>query len=87
MRFAVLRGGQMALRENVPEPEPGPGQVVVAVKACSICGSDLHLAKYGDEVMSADEQMFGAPGLTAGVDLDRDVFMGPNRHCKIVVTP
>jgi len=28
--------------------------------------------------MSADEQMLGAPGLTAGVDLDRDVFMGPN---------
>jgi len=45
MPFAVLRGGQMALRENVPEPEPGPGQVLVAVKACGICGSDLHLAK------------------------------------------
>jgi 2-desacetyl-2-hydroxyethyl bacteriochlorophyllide A dehydrogenase len=76
MRATVLRGGRMVLREDVPEPEPGPGQVLVAVKACGICGSDLHLAKHGDEVMAADEQMLGAPSLTASVDLDRDVFMG-----------
>jgi threonine dehydrogenase-like Zn-dependent dehydrogenase len=34
------------------------------------------LAKHGDEVIAADEQMLGAPSLTAGVDLDCDVFMG-----------
>src|SRR5438477_222976 len=26
-----------------PDPEPGPGMVVVAVERCGICGSDLHL--------------------------------------------
>jgi threonine dehydrogenase-like Zn-dependent dehydrogenase len=26
-----------------PEPEPGPGDVVIAVERCGICGSDLHL--------------------------------------------
>ena len=26
-----------------PDPEPGPGRVVVAVERCGICGSDLHL--------------------------------------------
>jgi threonine dehydrogenase-like Zn-dependent dehydrogenase len=52
MRAAVLRGGQMVLRENVPEPTPRQRQVLVAVKACGICGSDLHLAKHGDEVDS-----------------------------------
>ena len=66
----------MVLRENVPEPTPRQRQVLVAVKACGICGSDLHLAKHGDEVIAADEQMLGAPSLTAGVDLDCDVFMG-----------
>src|SRR2546421_2029765 len=30
-----------------PEPEPGPGQVVVAVERCGICGSDLHLRRSG----------------------------------------
>ncbi len=28
--------------EDVPEPSPGPGQVKLKVKACGICGSDLH---------------------------------------------
>ncbi len=29
--------------EELPEPEPGPGQVLVEVLRCGICGSDLHL--------------------------------------------
>ncbi|MGH7785222.1 MAG: zinc-dependent alcohol dehydrogenase, partial [Candidatus Binatia bacterium] len=33
--------GTIALRE-VAAPEPGPGEVVVRVRACGICGSDLH---------------------------------------------
>jgi 2-desacetyl-2-hydroxyethyl bacteriochlorophyllide A dehydrogenase len=32
--------GRMALRE-VADPRPGPGEVVVRVAACGICGSDL----------------------------------------------
>jgi L-iditol 2-dehydrogenase len=28
--------------EDVPPPEPGPGEVVVRVRACGICGSDVH---------------------------------------------
>jgi threonine dehydrogenase-like Zn-dependent dehydrogenase len=26
-----------------PTPEPGPGEVLVRVKACGVCGSDLHM--------------------------------------------
>jgi (R,R)-butanediol dehydrogenase/meso-butanediol dehydrogenase/diacetyl reductase len=29
--------------EEVPEPEAGPGEVVLSVGLCGICGSDLHL--------------------------------------------
>ena len=32
---------------DLPDPVPGAGQVVVAVKACGICGSDLSYIKYG----------------------------------------
>lgn len=28
--------------EEVPVPEPGPGEVLVEVAACGLCGSDLH---------------------------------------------
>lgn len=33
--------GQVELRE-VPVPEPGPGEVLLRVKAVGVCGSDLH---------------------------------------------
>jgi threonine dehydrogenase-like Zn-dependent dehydrogenase len=30
------------VRRNVPDPTPGPGEVVVQVGACGVCGSDTH---------------------------------------------
>jgi 2-desacetyl-2-hydroxyethyl bacteriochlorophyllide A dehydrogenase len=42
MRAGVFRGiGQVPI-EDVPDPRPGPRDVVLDVKACGICGSDLH---------------------------------------------
>jgi L-iditol 2-dehydrogenase len=34
--------GNMEIR-NVPEPEPGPGQVLIEIKEAGICGSDIHI--------------------------------------------
>jgi (R,R)-butanediol dehydrogenase / meso-butanediol dehydrogenase / diacetyl reductase len=43
MPAAVYTGdGRMEVQE-LPVPEPGPGQVLVEISACGICGSDLHL--------------------------------------------
>lgn len=42
MRSAVARGTKSIDVGEAPRPEPGPGQVLVAVKSCGICGSDLH---------------------------------------------
>jgi threonine dehydrogenase-like Zn-dependent dehydrogenase len=77
MRTVALHDGEIVVRE-VPEPEPGFGQVLVQVKACGICGSDLHFAKHGAEMLALTEEMEGMPdlGLTSHIDLDRDVFMG-----------
>ncbi|MBX5466086.1 MAG: alcohol dehydrogenase catalytic domain-containing protein [Firmicutes bacterium] len=38
----VVRPGELAV-ETVPDPVPGPGEVLLAVEACGVCGSDLHL--------------------------------------------
>jgi threonine dehydrogenase-like Zn-dependent dehydrogenase len=41
MRAAVLTGpGRVAVREH-PIPEPGPGEVLVRVEGCGVCGSSL----------------------------------------------
>lgn len=34
--------------ESVPVPEAGPGEVLVEVAACGLCGTDIHLAVVGD---------------------------------------
>ncbi len=77
MRAAVLRDGAIRVRDDVPDPEPALGQVLVQVKACGICGSDLHFARHGATMVALGEQMEGLPDLgDTPVDLGRDVFMG-----------
>lgn len=85
MRAAVLREGRMVYRDDVPEPAPGPGEVLVAVRSCGICGSDLHFAAHGAQVLSLTEQIasgFGAGGTR--IDLGRDVFMGHEFSAEVL---
>lgn len=83
MRAAVLRDGRMVYRDDVPDPVPGPGQVLVAVRACGICGSDLHFAAHGAEMLALTDQM-GASAGGMQVDLDRDVFMGHEFSAEVL---
>ncbi|HET7666272.1 MAG TPA: zinc-binding dehydrogenase [Mycobacterium sp.] len=82
MRASVLRNGRMVLRENVAEPVPAPGQVLVAVRACGICGSDLHFAKHGAEVLALNDQVDGFNGVT--IDLNQDIFMGHEFSAEVL---
>ncbi len=45
---AVWRNPTMELKE-VPKPSPGPGQLLVRVKRCGICGSDSHFYQTDDD--------------------------------------
>ncbi|ORV86115.1 alcohol dehydrogenase [Mycobacterium interjectum] len=83
MRAAVLRDGRMVYRDDVPEPVPGPGQVLVGVKACGICGSDLHFAAHGDEVVEMTAQVAAGAGAMT-VDLNSDVFMGHEFSAEVL---
>ena len=44
--------------EEVETPRPGPGEVLIQVKACGICGSDVHMAQ------PDDDNYIWYPGLT-----------------------
>ena len=56
MPAAVYQGERHLTVEELPVPEPGPGEVVVEVSHCGICGSDLHVFVEG----------WGSPGYTGG---------------------
>ncbi len=44
MRAMVLeRPGQPLRIADLPEPDPGPGQVALEVRACGVCRTDLHI--------------------------------------------
>ena len=42
MKAALIYGPRDIRVEEVETPKPGPGEVIIRVKACGICGSDLH---------------------------------------------
>ncbi|QAU46216.1 alcohol dehydrogenase AdhP [Bradyrhizobium guangzhouense] len=45
MKAAVVKQfGKPLVIEDVPVPQPGPGEVLVKVKACGVCHTDLHAA-------------------------------------------
>jgi len=80
--------GKIEVRET-PVPSPGPGEVLLRVRACGICGSDLHFYRgefslpptispgheFAGEVVEAGEGVEGfAPG--------RRVVVEPLRTCR-----
>lgn len=87
MRAAVMRGAQLVV-DDVDDPTPGAGQVLVQTLACGICGSDLHTLQHGDQMveMSSEGTDAGAEGMPAMeiMDLSRDVVMG-HEFCAEVV--
>ncbi len=46
MRKAVYMGGHRFEIRDVPTPDPGPGEIVVRTRYCSICGTDVHGVLY-----------------------------------------
>lgn len=45
MKAAVLREARKVLEiEEVPDPTPAPGELILKVESCGVCGSDLHVS-------------------------------------------
>jgi 2-desacetyl-2-hydroxyethyl bacteriochlorophyllide A dehydrogenase len=80
MRAAVMRDRKI-VADTLPDPEPGPGQVLVKTLACGICGSDLHALRHADRMVEAARDG-GAPSMD--FDPGRDVVMG-HEFCAEVV--
>ncbi len=60
MKAAVFYAGHEPLHlEDIPRPEPGPGEIVMKVAACGVCHSDLHYIDH-------DVKTFKKPPLVLG---------------------
>lgn len=81
MRAMVLRDKEVRV-EEVERPAPGPGQVLARVRACGICGSDLHAARYIEDMIATSLRT----GTTAfsQVDLSRGLVMGHEFVAEVV---
>lgn len=52
MRGVLYSGNKESTIEDFPDPSPGPGQVVVEMKASGICGSDIHFFRTDPETFA-----------------------------------
>jgi threonine dehydrogenase-like Zn-dependent dehydrogenase len=79
MRAAIFRNGEIVVDE-VSEPTPGAGQVLVKTLACGICGSDLHARKHAHRMVEMTRHFPGRKPM----DLTRDVVFGHEFCCEIL---
>jgi threonine dehydrogenase-like Zn-dependent dehydrogenase len=52
MRGVVFMGDRAIELMEFPDPTPGPGEVVVEMKASGMCGSDLHQYRRPNQAVS-----------------------------------
>lgn len=79
MRAAVMRQGSI-LDEELADPVPESGEVLVSTLACGICGSDLHLFEHTDAFLAASREAGG----DFRFDPARDLVMGHEFCAEIV---
>ncbi|RDI54283.1 zinc-binding dehydrogenase [Nocardia mexicana] len=80
MRAVVMRDRRLVVDE-VPDPVPGPGQVLVETIACGICGSDKQALDYTDEFLQASRDS-GVP--TFLFDPGRDLILGHELSARVI---
>lgn len=88
MRAAVFRGVRRMPVERVPDPVAGPGDIVLDVRACGVCGSDLHAYASGKFAGGAGQIMgheFAGEVRTVGSEV-RDIAVG-DRVTAVPIQP
>lgn len=80
MQAVVCLNGELTV-EELPEPEPGPGQVLLEVLRCGICGSDLHLRHNCDHMKSLAARAGGDSQFPGASD---PIVFGHEFCCEII---
>ena len=88
MRAALISAPGQVEVTTVPDPTPGPREVVVAVAGCGICGTDLHIldGEFAPTLPVVPGHEFAGDVVAVGTDVtevavgDR-VAVDPSLHC------
>ena len=88
MRAVIYDRALEPRTREVPDPEPGPGEVLITVTQAGFCGTDLHLHEGGFDArfpLVPGHEGVGrvaalGPG-TTGVDVGQQVVVNPNAYC------
>jgi len=75
MRGAVFLGERKVELRNFPDPTPGPGEVVIQMKASGMCGSDLKFYRSPP----------GAAQAALGLGGNAEPFIAGHEPCGVVV--
>ena len=68
LRAVVLRDGRLEVRET-PDPEPGPGELLLRTLSTAICASDVHFMDHPD--LGVND-----PTGRSLYDADQDIVLG-----------
>lgn len=79
MRAAILRDGRLTV-DNLPDPVPGEGQVLVRTRSCGICGTDLHAQRH----LATFLEGLARSGSELPTDAGRDVVFGHEFCAEII---
>jgi 2-desacetyl-2-hydroxyethyl bacteriochlorophyllide A dehydrogenase len=98
MKAAVITSVGQSEVSQVPDPTPGPREVVVQVAACGICGTDLHILQgefaptlpivpgheFAGEIVAVGREVTGASRLRVGdrVAVDPSLFCFECYYCR-----
>lgn len=89
MKAVVLQGIGDVEVATVDDPTPGPGEVLVKVKACGICGTDLHIQEGQEGVLPVTPgHEFSGVVVAVGsgvdnVEVGESVCADPNIPCDV----
>lgn len=77
MRAVVLAQGRLRVVDDHPRPAPGPGQLLIRVRACAICRTDLH-------IVDGELALPGAPAsIVLGHQVVGEVALAPSSPDRV----
>jgi L-iditol 2-dehydrogenase len=81
VRAAVLHGPGDLRVEDVADPAPGAGEVLVRIEAATTCGTDVKMWRRGHPVLEAYPARFGHETAGAREDTGERVLVGDSVAC------